>query len=124
MQRCSTGKRCIGVAVALLFFLALYPAAPSRAGTTGTLVGTVTDAAGKPIADVRVAAASPTQSGVATTDEDRALLLMRSLDDASHEDLAHLFHSTVPAVKSRLHRVRLHLRQVLDEKLRGRPPSA
>ena len=57
-------------------------------------------------------------------DEDRALLLMRSLDDASHEDLAHLFHSTVPAVKSRLHRVRLHLRQVLDEKLRGRPPSA
>jgi RNA polymerase sigma-70 factor, ECF subfamily len=56
-------------------------------------------------------------------DEDRALLLTRAIDDASHEDLAHLFHSTVPAVKSRLHRVRLHLRQLLDEKLRGHAPE-
>ena len=56
-------------------------------------------------------------------EEDRAILLMRAIDDASHGDLAHLFHTTVPAVKSRLHRTRLHLRQLLDEKLRGRPPS-
>ena len=56
-------------------------------------------------------------------DEDRALLLTRAIDDASHDDLAHLFHTTVPAVKSRLHRVRLQLRQLLDEKLRGSPPE-
>ncbi len=56
-------------------------------------------------------------------DEDRALLLMRAIDNASHDDLAHLFHTTVPAVKSRLHRIRLQLRQLLDEKLRGKPPA-
>lgn len=55
-------------------------------------------------------------------DDDRALLLMRAIDDASHEDLAHQFNTTVPAVKSRLHRARLQLRQLLDEKLRGKPP--
>jgi RNA polymerase sigma-70 factor (ECF subfamily) len=56
-------------------------------------------------------------------DEDRALILLRAFDDASHEDLAHQFNSTVPAIKSRLHRARLALRQLLDEKLRGQPPS-
>jgi len=56
-------------------------------------------------------------------EEDRALLLMRAIDDASHDDLAHQFHTTVPAVKSRLHRVRLQLRHLMDDKLRGRPPS-
>ena len=55
--------------------------------------------------------------------EDKALLLTRAIDDASHDDLAHQFNTTVPAVKSRLHRARLHLRQLLDEKLRGRPPE-
>jgi RNA polymerase sigma-70 factor, ECF subfamily len=56
------------------------------------------------------------------SEEDRALLLMRAIDDASHEELAHQFGTTVPAVKSRLHRARLQLRELLDEKLRGRPP--
>lgn len=56
-------------------------------------------------------------------DDDRALLLLRAIDDASHEDLAHQFGTTVPAVKSRLHRARLQLRQLLDEKLRGKPPA-
>ena len=55
-------------------------------------------------------------------DEDRALLLARAIHDASHEDLAHQFNTTVPAIKSRLHRARLQLRQLLDEKLRGKPP--
>ena len=54
--------------------------------------------------------------------EDRAILLVRALDEASHADLAHLFNTTVPAVKSRLHRTRLRLRELLDEKLRGQPP--
>jgi RNA polymerase sigma-70 factor (ECF subfamily) len=39
------------------------------------------------------------------------------------EDLAHQFGTTVPAVKSRLHRARLQLRELLDRKLRGRPPA-
>ena len=55
-------------------------------------------------------------------DEDRALLLARAIHDASHEDLAHQFNTTVPAIKSRLHRARLQLRHLLDEKLRGKPP--
>ena len=54
--------------------------------------------------------------------DDRALLLARAIHDASHEDLAHQFNSTVPAIKSRLHRARLQLRHLLDEKLRGKPP--
>lgn len=54
--------------------------------------------------------------------DDRALLLLRAIEDASHEDLAHQFGTTVPAIKSRLHRARLQLRHLLDEKLRGKPP--
>ena len=46
-------------------------------------------------------------------DEDRALLLARAIQEASHEDLAHQFNTTVPAIKSRLHRARLQLRQLL-----------
>lgn len=57
------------------------------------------------------------------SDDDRALLLMRSIGEASHEVLAERFNTTVPAVKSRLHRIRLHLRALLDERMRGKPPS-
>lgn len=56
------------------------------------------------------------------TPEDRSLILLRAFDSASHEDLAHQFNTTVPAIKSRLHRARLLLRQLLDEGLRGNPP--
>ncbi len=54
--------------------------------------------------------------------EDRSLILLRAFESASHEDLAHQFNTTVPAIKSRLHRARLLLRQLLDEGLRGKPP--
>jgi RNA polymerase sigma-70 factor (ECF subfamily) len=56
------------------------------------------------------------------TADDRALLLMRSIGEASHEALAERFETTVPAIKSRLHRIRLQLRGLLDERLRGKPP--
>lgn len=56
------------------------------------------------------------------TPEDRSLILLRAFESASHEDLAHQFSTTVPAIKSRLHRARLLLRQLLDEGLRGKPP--
>jgi len=54
--------------------------------------------------------------------DDRALLLLRSIDDLSHEALAEALQMTVPAVKSRLHRTRLLLRALLDDRLRGKPP--
>jgi RNA polymerase sigma-70 factor (ECF subfamily) len=56
------------------------------------------------------------------SDDDRALLLMRSLGEDSHDVLAERFATTVPAIKSRLHRIRLQLRANLDERLRGKPP--
>lgn len=56
------------------------------------------------------------------SDDDRALLLMRSLAEDSHEQLAERFNTTIPAIKSRLHRIRLQLRANLDERLRGKPP--
>jgi len=58
----------------------------------------------------------------ALADDDRALLLMRSIAESSHEALAERFETTVPAIKSRLHRIRLQLRGLLDERLRGKPP--
>ena len=58
----------------------------------------------------------------ALPEDDRALLLLRSLDDTSHEELARTFHTTVPAIKSRLHRARLVLRVLLDQRTRGKPP--
>ncbi|MDP2344751.1 MAG: sigma-70 family RNA polymerase sigma factor [Deltaproteobacteria bacterium] len=58
----------------------------------------------------------------ALPEEERAMLLLRSIDDASHETLAETFGTTIPAVKSRLHRTRLLLRTLLDERLRGKPP--
>ena len=36
--------------------------------------------------------------------------------------IVNAFQMTVPAVKSRLHRTRLLLRALLDERLRGKPP--
>ena len=56
------------------------------------------------------------------SDDDRALLLARSLAEESHEQLAERFNTTIPAVKSRLHRIRLQLRANLHERLRGKPP--
>jgi RNA polymerase sigma-70 factor, ECF subfamily len=50
-------------------------------------------------------------------DNDRALLLTRAMNNASHDELAAAFSMTVPAVKSRLHRIRLTLRQLLDDSL-------
>ena len=56
------------------------------------------------------------------SDDDRALLLLRSIAESSHEALAERFETTIPAIKSRLHRIRLQLRGQLDERLHGKPP--
>jgi hypothetical protein len=42
--------------------------APAYAGTTGNITGVVTDTSGKPVADVKVTAASPSQTASTTTD--------------------------------------------------------
>ena len=47
------------LALAALLLLVLAGPPPARAGTTGTITGTVTDAAGKPLPGVRVTAARP-----------------------------------------------------------------
>jgi hypothetical protein len=61
-------KRLAFVAVAFLLFQALWIGA-ARAGTTGSIVGRVTDAVTKePIANATVAIVSPSQSATTTTD--------------------------------------------------------
>jgi RNA polymerase sigma-70 factor (ECF subfamily) len=55
----------------------------------------------------------------ALQEEERIVLLLRAVDDMSHEDMAAALSTTVPAVKSRLHRARLHLRALLNERMRG-----
>lgn len=58
------GRLCSVVALLLLAMLA-----PSTAGTTGTLTGTVTDGdTGQPLVGVKVTATAPTGSSTATTD--------------------------------------------------------
>lgn len=57
------------VAAAICLFLLIAPCSTGRAGTTGSLNGTVTDSAtGQPIADAIVNAASPSQSTATRTD--------------------------------------------------------
>lgn len=41
--------------------------------------------------------------------EQRATLVLRELEGLSHEEIAHVLGTTVPAVKGRLHRARLEL---------------
>ncbi|MDB5043784.1 MAG: TonB-dependent receptor plug, partial [Candidatus Eremiobacteraeota bacterium] len=66
MTRRST-QRCLSMAMAVLF-LVLAAGAGAFAGTTGTISGTVTDAAtGKAITGLTVAAASPSQQQQTTT---------------------------------------------------------
>lgn len=51
-----------------LLCAAILISPPAHAGTTGNISGVVTDASGKPIADVSVTAAAASQSGHSTTD--------------------------------------------------------
>ncbi len=67
MHRFSPMSRLFFAAIALAMTGLLVPLAAS-AGTTGTITGTVTDTTtGAAIANVQVAASSPTQSASATT---------------------------------------------------------
>jgi hypothetical protein len=60
--------RSLGVAFAALF-VTIALAGPAAAGTTGTITGTVTDAAAKkPVAGAAVTASAPSGRGTATTD--------------------------------------------------------
>lgn len=47
-------------------------------------------------------------------DEHRAVFLLKDIEGLSYEEIAQVTGSTVPAVKSRLHRARLALRQAIE----------
>ncbi|MEQ1690173.1 MAG: RNA polymerase sigma factor [Gemmatimonas sp.] len=47
--------------------------------------------------------------------DEREILVLRELEELSGEETAQLLHLTVPAMKSRLHRARLHLAAVLRQ---------
>jgi RNA polymerase sigma-70 factor (ECF subfamily) len=47
-------------------------------------------------------------------DEYREVFVLKDLEGMSYEEIAELTHSTVPAIKSRLHRARLSLRAAID----------
>ena len=46
--------------------------------------------------------------------EHREVFVLRDLEGMSYEEIAELTHSTVPAIKSRLHRARLALRAAIE----------
>ena len=59
-------------------------------------------------------------AALADLDNDaRAMLLLRAFDGASMQEIADLFETTIPAVKSKLHRARLLVRDRLDIALDG-----
>src|SRR5579872_5752340 len=69
MRQLSSGWRmAAGILAAATLCMGLMIPQAAYAGTTGNITGTVTDTSGKPIADVSVTAASPSQSASATTD--------------------------------------------------------
>jgi RNA polymerase sigma-70 factor (ECF subfamily) len=48
-------------------------------------------------------------------EEYRHVFVLRDLEGLSYEEIAELTHSTVPAIKSRLHRARLALRAAIEQ---------
>ncbi len=50
-------------------------------------------------------------------DDARAVLLLRAFDGLTMQEIAELLQLTIPAVKSRLHRARLVVREALDDRL-------
>ena len=69
------------LALAALLVLLLAGAPPARAGTTGTITGTVTDGDGHAVPGVRVSAASPSGSRAATTDAQGFFALQALIPD-------------------------------------------
>jgi RNA polymerase sigma-70 factor (ECF subfamily) len=57
-------------------------------------------------------------------DDYRTVFLLKDVDGLSNEDIAEALELTVPAVKSRLHRARLALREKLGEYFDGVPPGS
>jgi RNA polymerase sigma-70 factor (ECF subfamily) len=50
----------------------------------------------------------------------REVFLLKDMDDLSYEEIAEITGDSVPAIKSRLHRARLALRQAIDRFYNGR----
>src|SRR5579884_3564911 len=65
-----TRRPALSIVFALGAFIlsGMFVPLTARAGNTGNITGTVTDASGKPLADVQVTASSPSQTASSTTD--------------------------------------------------------
>ena len=53
----------------------------------------------------------------------RAVFLLKDVERLKNDEIASILNISVPAVKSRLHRARLHLRKLIGQYLAGEPAS-
>ncbi len=85
------------LALLLTVVLSICSASQALAGTTGVIAGTVTDSAsGKPLADVRVTAASPSGTGTSTTDSRGFYNIPNLLPDTYIVSFQHANYSAAP----------------------------
>jgi len=56
-------------------------------------------------------------------DSYRSVMLLRDVEELSTEDTANILEVSEEVVRTRLHRARLAVRRILDERLRGAPPA-
>ncbi|HZZ65116.1 MAG TPA: TonB-dependent receptor, partial [Candidatus Baltobacteraceae bacterium] len=59
--------RMVGAILAVTFVITAFVPGIAVAGTTGNITGTITDTSGKPVADVKVTAAAPSQTQTTTS---------------------------------------------------------
>jgi RNA polymerase sigma-70 factor (ECF subfamily) len=90
---------------------------PAVGSLTGPLGGTAHDPASGPTQELSLAL---TQALHSLAELDRDVFLMREVGGLSYEEIAGACHLTTTAVRSRLHRARLHLRATLAPTL-GKP---
>jgi RNA polymerase sigma-70 factor, ECF subfamily len=64
------------------------------------------------------------QATAGLPDEHRTVFLLKDIEGLSYEEIAEAMGTTVPAVKSRLHRARLALREAIDAFYKGPPRVA
>jgi RNA polymerase sigma-70 factor (ECF subfamily) len=94
------------------------PAGGPTFNDRGSLVDDVTPWAGRgaeaELLDAELRGAIE-RAAAGLADEYREVFVLRDLEGMSYEEIAEMTHSTVAAIKSRLHRARLSLRAAIDQ---------